>query len=125
MDLGLKGKVALVAASSRGLGRAIAHTLAREGATVAMCARNKNDLEAAADAIVGRWFKYPSNCDHHAPAFHFTRIGYPLPGHRHFHGPADHLFRDLFRGRFGTAADIGRDNPVARDTPLVVFPETT
>lgn len=51
MDLGLTGRVALVAASSRGLGRAIAAELAAEGARVAMCARGEEALRAAADDI--------------------------------------------------------------------------
>ena len=48
MDLGLDGKVALVAASSKGLGRASALALAREGARVTICARTAADLQAAA-----------------------------------------------------------------------------
>jgi 3-oxoacyl-[acyl-carrier protein] reductase len=52
MDLGLRGKVALVAAASRGLGRAIALELAREGANVVMCARTRDALEAARADIV-------------------------------------------------------------------------
>ena len=51
MDLGLRGKVALVAAGSRGLGRAIALELASEGAQVALCARGAGELELARDAI--------------------------------------------------------------------------
>ena len=51
MDLGLKGKVALVAASSKGLGKASALALAREGARVTICARTAADLEAAAQEI--------------------------------------------------------------------------
>jgi len=51
MDLGLKGRVALVAASSQGLGKGIAMALAREGATLAMCARTTQVLEAAAGDI--------------------------------------------------------------------------
>lgn len=51
MDLGLKQKVALVAASSRGLGRAVAAELAAEGARVVMCARGAEALRAAADEI--------------------------------------------------------------------------
>lgn len=50
MDLGLKGRTALVAAGSRGLGKAAAYELAREGAVVAICARSPQ-TQAAADEI--------------------------------------------------------------------------
>ena len=53
VDLGLNGKVALVAASSKGLGKASALALAREGARVTICARTKADLDAAAEEIRG------------------------------------------------------------------------
>ena len=52
MDLGLRGKVALVAASSKGLGRAVARELAAEGASVVMCARGGEALESARREIV-------------------------------------------------------------------------
>lgn len=51
MDLGLSGKVALVAGASRGLGRAAALELAREGAQVAILSRSQADIRAAAAAI--------------------------------------------------------------------------
>jgi 3-oxoacyl-[acyl-carrier protein] reductase len=51
VDLGLAGKVALVAASSKGLGKASAVALAREGARVTICARTAADLEKAAKEI--------------------------------------------------------------------------
>jgi len=51
MDLGLRDRVAIVAAASKGLGRAVAEELAREGAHVAICARTAADLEAAATRI--------------------------------------------------------------------------
>jgi len=51
MDLGLTGKRAIVAASSTGLGYAIAAALAEEGASVAICARDEERLVAAADRI--------------------------------------------------------------------------
>ena len=51
MQLGLGGKIALVAAASRGLGRAVAEELAREGAHVVLCARGAEALHATADAI--------------------------------------------------------------------------
>jgi 3-oxoacyl-[acyl-carrier protein] reductase len=53
MDLGLRGKVALVAASSKGLGRACAMGFAREGADVTVSARNVETLEATAQQIRG------------------------------------------------------------------------
>jgi len=51
MDLGLTGRVALVAASSKGLGRAVAEELAAEGCDLVMCARGADALEAAAKEI--------------------------------------------------------------------------
>lgn len=51
MNLGLDGRVAAVAAGSAGLGYASALTLAQEGAKVAICARRKEKLEEAAQAI--------------------------------------------------------------------------
>ncbi len=53
MDLGLKGRGVIVAASSEGIGRATAELFAREGAQVAMCARTEDKLRAAADEIRG------------------------------------------------------------------------
>ncbi|CAN5481692.1 SDR family oxidoreductase [soil metagenome] len=46
MDLGLKNKVAFVAASSQGLGKSVALELAREGADIIICGRNKEFLRA-------------------------------------------------------------------------------
>jgi len=51
MDLGIKGKAALVTASSQGLGRAVAAALCREGAKVMICARDKARLFKARDSI--------------------------------------------------------------------------
>ena len=48
MDLGLKGRVALVAGASQGIGRATAMAFAAEGADVAICARNEAALEEVA-----------------------------------------------------------------------------
>ena len=51
MDLGLNGKVALVAAASKGLGRAVAEELAAEGASLVLCARGDAALQATCAAI--------------------------------------------------------------------------
>ena len=51
MDLGLRGRVALVSASSRGLGKAIAEELAAEGASLVLCARGEEKLRETAAEI--------------------------------------------------------------------------
>ena len=51
MDLGLTGRVALVTAASKGMGKASAMGLAAEGAKVVMCARTESDLKTAAEEI--------------------------------------------------------------------------
>ncbi len=51
MDLGIKGKNALIMASSKGLGKAVAMELAKEGANVFLCSRSEIDLKIAAQQI--------------------------------------------------------------------------
>src|ERR1700733_1425478 len=51
MELGLKGRGVIVAASSQGIGLATAEAFAREGAQVAMCARTEKTLREAADKL--------------------------------------------------------------------------
>ncbi|NIT65477.1 MAG: SDR family NAD(P)-dependent oxidoreductase, partial [Gemmatimonadetes bacterium] len=51
MDLGIRDRVALVAASSKGIGRGCAEALAEEGARLVLCARGIDALEDTAQAI--------------------------------------------------------------------------
>src|SRR5215208_5750406 len=51
MDLGLRGKTALVCAASKGLGKGCAESLAREGVNLVITARGKEALEATAEEI--------------------------------------------------------------------------
>lgn len=51
MDMGIEGKVAIVAASSKGLGKAVAMGLASEGAKVTICSRNEKELNQTAVEI--------------------------------------------------------------------------
>lgn len=51
MDLGITGRVAIVTGGSRGIGRAVAERLCREGASVVLCARNRESLAEAQHAL--------------------------------------------------------------------------
>jgi 3-oxoacyl-[acyl-carrier protein] reductase len=57
MDLGLAGRKAIVTGGSKGIGRAIAETLAAEGAQVSICARNAEGVASAVEALKGRGVK--------------------------------------------------------------------
>ena len=72
MELGIRGKVALVGASSQGLGRAVARELAAEGASVVLCARGAEALASARDAIA-----LETGAAVHAVAADLSRDGEP------------------------------------------------
>ena len=57
MDLGLKGKRALVTGGSKGIGRAVAEGFAKEGADVAICARNVGEVAATVAALKAKGVK--------------------------------------------------------------------
>jgi 3-oxoacyl-[acyl-carrier protein] reductase len=105
MDLGLKDRVAIVAASSQGLGKAVALGLAREGAKLALCARTAATLEATAEEI-----RRETGADVFTHAFDVT------------------VYEDVRRFVADTAARYGRvDICVANcgGPPTKMFAETT
>ncbi len=51
MDFGLKGRVAMIAAASKGLGKACALALAQEGCRVSICSRDVNTLAATGEEL--------------------------------------------------------------------------
>lgn len=61
MDLGLKGRVALVTGASKGIGLAVAHALADEGARVALASRSRERIDAAALEVGGHGFVFDSD----------------------------------------------------------------
>jgi 3-oxoacyl-[acyl-carrier protein] reductase len=61
VDLGLEGRVALVTASSKGLGLASAQALSQEGAKLVLCARDRQALEEAAAAMPGEALAVPAD----------------------------------------------------------------
>jgi 3-oxoacyl-[acyl-carrier protein] reductase len=84
METGLKNRVAIVAASSQGIGRATAQAFAAEGCRVAMCARNAAALEDAAKAIGDEF-----GCEVYTEVFDVTDAN------------AVHGFVDRVVGKFG------------------------
>ena len=57
MDLQLKGSSALITGGTKGIGRAIADTLADEGCNIAICARNEDEVSAAVEALSAKGVK--------------------------------------------------------------------
>ncbi|WP_309645346.1 SDR family oxidoreductase [Phenylobacterium sp.] len=84
MDLGLKGKAAVVTGGSRGIGRAIADLLADEGCDVAICARNADQVAEAVAALqakgVRAWGQSVDIADGPALKAFVTQAGNELGG---------------------------------------------
>ena len=63
MELGIEGRVALVLASSKGIGLGIARSLAREGARVAMASRSRERVAEAARSVAGETAAFEADTD--------------------------------------------------------------
>ncbi len=115
MDLGLEGRVALVMGASRGIGRAIAECLAREGARVAIASRSSERIEATAARIDGA---VPFVADASDP----DRLA-ALPGEVEAAlGPVDILIANAGGPPFGGALEHERDKWERAYRSLVLAP---
>jgi 3-oxoacyl-[acyl-carrier protein] reductase len=85
VDLQLNDKTALVTGASEGIGKAIARALAREGVDVAICARRKEPLEAAASEIARetnrKIISIPADLTKPADAENFVKQAHAALGH--------------------------------------------
>jgi 3-oxoacyl-[acyl-carrier protein] reductase len=117
MDLGLTGKRALVLSSSRGLGRGIAESIAREGANVMLTARSEDKLRAAADAInaggAGRASYLAADLKTDAEKIHRTAV-------ETLGGPIDILVANTGGPPPGTALSVEADAWTAQFEAMVV-----
>ncbi|MDQ4005289.1 MAG: SDR family NAD(P)-dependent oxidoreductase, partial [Actinomycetota bacterium] len=115
MDLGLEGRPALVAAASRGLGRAAALSLAREGSPVAICGRDPERLEATRDEIAresgGTVVAIQADVSREEDAIRFVREGADAVGGcqilvTNAGGPATGRFEELPPDGFREGMDL-------------------
>lgn len=103
MDLGLGGRVALVMGASKGIGRGIASSLAREGARVAIASRSRENVERAADGISGDVTPFVADTDD------LERLA-QLPGEvEKTLGPIEVLITNTGGPPFGAALEHGHE----------------
>jgi 3-oxoacyl-[acyl-carrier protein] reductase len=115
VDLGLAGRPALVAAASRGLGKACALSLAGEGAAVAICARDRGAVESARDEIAeatgATVVAIPADVSREEDAIRFVREGSAALGGcqilvANAGGPSLGTFDELDDDAFRAALDL-------------------
>lgn len=123
MELGISGKVAMVAAASKGIGLAVAKELAKEGCRVSICARHEGALGEACEAIGGargyvcdvsqsadleRWYE-STRAEMGAPDIVVTNTGGPPAG------PLSEMTDDQWRAGFdSTLMNVVRLNRLAQ-----------
>jgi 3-oxoacyl-[acyl-carrier protein] reductase len=108
MDFGLKGKVALVTAASKGIGKAIAISLAAEGCEISICSRSKEDLVSCVSDIKRLYGIEPcwNVCDLHK----LQDIEYTVASTNKELGKIDILINNCGGPSSGTLQDLREEN---------------
>jgi 3-oxoacyl-[acyl-carrier protein] reductase len=123
MDLGLNGRTALVMGASRGIGRAIATALAREGCQVAIASRSRERIEDASEAIGAELGGGATPAPFVADASDPDRLA-ALPGEVQAElGPVEILVLNAGGPPFGGALEHGREEWEDAYRSLVLAPQ--
>jgi NAD(P)-dependent dehydrogenase (short-subunit alcohol dehydrogenase family) len=114
MDLGLTGRNVLMTGGPKGIGRAIADMFAAEGANVAICARDKAEVEAATAALGPKTFGSAVDVSNGPAVVAWVRDADATPGGTPRRSPAPWFSSAARRASFVTGTNLVVDGALTR-----------